>query len=38
MLREYSDTRSMLHYHEALILCERAFHDGVRLMMRGIEY
>ena len=35
MLLEYSDTLGALHYHEVRMISERAFYDGMRLIMRA---
>ena len=37
MLLEYSDTLGALHYHEVRMISERAFYDGMKLMMRAVE-
>ena len=36
-LLEYSDTLGALHYHEVRMISERAFYDGMRLMMRAMD-
>ena len=33
MLLDYADTLGALHYHEARLISERAFFDGIKLMV-----
>ncbi|NLG85485.1 MAG: hypothetical protein GX493_12975 [Firmicutes bacterium] len=37
MLLEYSEAQAAAHYLETMILAERAFLDGVRLMAKALE-